>query len=175
MSPWLLLIATTVTVGLAFAGLVLMRTRTRPEFGAREWRDALSFSIDKYRPMERLLSRDDADFLRAQAGFNPSMLKTLRRERLKIFRAYLQSMRRDFALLYLAARQSVLLSDLQQSPMLQDVIQQRLVFYWAMSRVEFRLALYSFGIGSVDVRPLLELVDAMRDAAVTLRPVPAAL
>lgn len=174
MSPALLLTATFFAIVLAFAGLFWMRVRARSEFGAREWQDALSFSTDKYRPMERLLSREDADFLRNQPGFRPSMLKTLQRDRRRVFRAYLRDIRRDFDILYLAARQAVLLSDLEHSSLLHAVVRQRFVFYWALGMIELRLAAYSLGLGTVDVRPILDMAEAMREAALALRPIPAA-
>jgi hypothetical protein len=170
-SVWLLL-ATSLTVVLAFAGVIWMRVRAQHELGAGEWQDALNFSIDKYRPMERLLCRDDEHFLRSQPGFHPSMLKTLRRDRRRVFRCYLGAIRRDFNGLYLAARQSVLLSDLEYSGLLQSVIKQRLVFYWAFGMVEWRLALYTLGVGTVDVQPVLDLLNAMRESAIALRPLP---
>lgn len=172
MSPAWMLFGTCVTVVLAFAGVVWLRVRTGSEFGSREWEDALSFSIDRYRPMERLLCLDDAEFLRNQPGFESSMLVSLRRDRRRVFRSYLRSIRRDFEGLYLAARQSVLLNELNNTGLLQAVIRQRMLFYFAFGLVEARLALYTLGLGTVDVRPVLDLVEAMRQSAVLLRPAP---
>ena len=41
-----------------------------------DWIDELS--IDRYRPMQRLLDTAELDFLRAQPGFNPQMESRLR-------------------------------------------------------------------------------------------------
>src|SRR5512138_3272273 len=51
----------------------------------------------KYRPMERLLQRDDFRFLASQPGFSPRLGRRFRRERRRIFRAYFRSLKRDFA------------------------------------------------------------------------------
>ena len=50
-----------------------------------EWIDELS--IERYRPMMRLLDSGDIEFLRAQPGFTPKMVTKLRAQRCQIFAA----------------------------------------------------------------------------------------
>src|SRR5579883_2970682 len=59
-----------------------------------EWIDELS--IERYRPMMRLLDEGDLEFLRSQPGYTPKMLTRLRIQRCAIFRDYLNCLSSDF-------------------------------------------------------------------------------
>src|ERR1700722_2420416 len=59
-----------------------------------EWIEDLS--LDRYRPMLRMLDGGDIEFLRSQPGFTPSMATKLRAQRTQIFRGYLKSLETDF-------------------------------------------------------------------------------
>jgi len=52
-----------------------------------EWLE--NFSTSVYHPMEGLLADEDFRFLSRQPGFDLSLYRKLRRERLRIFRQYL--------------------------------------------------------------------------------------
>ena len=43
------------------------------------------------------------------------------------------------------------------------LLKQRMTFNYAMAMVEVRLVLQGFGIGTVDVRPLVDAVEGMRE------------
>ena len=60
-----------------------------------EWIDELS--IERYRPMIRLLDGQDLEFLRSQPGFNAAMASKLRVQRCQIFKGYLKCLEADFA------------------------------------------------------------------------------
>src|SRR5579872_252732 len=59
-----------------------------------EWIDELS--IERYRPMMRLLNGGDLEFLRTQPGFTSKMETKLRIQRCQIFRGYLRCLSSDF-------------------------------------------------------------------------------
>src|SRR5438105_2500940 len=59
-----------------------------------EWIDDLS--IERYRPMLRLLDREDLDFLHTQPGYTPRMATKLRIQRTQVFREYLRCLNADF-------------------------------------------------------------------------------
>src|SRR5690348_2168846 len=59
-----------------------------------EWIDELS--IERYRPMLRLLDSSDLEFLRSQPGYTPKMESNLRAQRCTIFRGYLRCLHMDF-------------------------------------------------------------------------------
>ena len=60
-----------------------------------EWIDELS--VERYRPMLRLLDSRDLDFLKSQPGFTPSMAEKLRKQRCQVFRGYLRCLCADFS------------------------------------------------------------------------------
>lgn len=45
----------------------------------------------------------------------------------------------------------------------RNILKQRLMFSWALGGVEVRLALQSLGLGTVDVRGLVGVMETMRE------------
>ncbi len=169
MLPSWFLFAVSFIVLLGFAG-VMIRRRAASQSDGPDWNWARDFSIDKYRPMQRLLSQEDYTFLKSQPGYHPSMARTLRSSRRQAFRSYMSSLRHDFDRLYLSAKFAVLHSDTDQSELVTAIFKQRVIFYSALCLIEVRLGLYTLGIGSVDIRPVLGALEAVRDATRVLQP-----
>jgi len=162
------------TLLLAVAFVLLFRKLASPARGARPspdwWR---TFSLEKYRPMERLFLQEDFEFLSSQPGFSPKLARRLRAERRRIFRRYLRSLSRDFDRLY-AAIKLFMLDSAQDRPDLALVLfKQRLMFHYALAAVHCRLALQTLGLGTVDARGLVNVVAVMRDQLHALSPQPA--
>lgn len=120
------------------------------------------FSTTKYRPMLRLLAEDDFRFLEQQEGYEPAIGKRLRSERLKIFRGYLRNLVRDYHRLHIAARLILVYSSEDRSDLASQLVRHRLEFAWNLMRVELNLAMYSVGLGTVDVRALIGTLDSMQ-------------
>jgi hypothetical protein len=164
MSAWVG-ISWAVTVG---AILILSATITwiwwqrRGKRAADDGGDAGAFSIHRYQPMEHLLSEDDFAFLSSQPGYTPEIGARWKRERRHIFRLYLNDLRRDFLRLHAEARAMAANADAESAELVGTLMGQQITFWRAMAGLELRLALRSVGIGTVDVRPLLELLEAMR-------------
>ena len=154
-----------VTVG---AILVLSATITWIWWQRREKRatdqrgDPSAFSIQRYQPMEQLLSEDDFAFLSSQPGYTTEIGARWKRERRYIFRLYLGEMRNDFLRLHAEARVMAANADAESAELVGALMRQQITFWRAMAGLELRLALRRAGIGKVDVRPLLELLEAMR-------------
>src|ERR1700679_4169316 len=94
-----LAIALSVVVALALASVLAYLVRKVGSAGKNlpvtsEWIDDLS--LDRYRPMLRMLDGSDIAFLRSQPGFTPDMGRKLRAQRTQIFRGYLRSLETDF-------------------------------------------------------------------------------
>ncbi len=119
------------------------------------------FTVAKYRPMERLFSEGDYEFLAAQPGFSVRITRRLQAERRRIFRRYLRVMSRDFERLLLAAKTMLVHSSQDCPDLAKALIRCRLVFLWALAQVQLRLALEACGIGTVNVRPLVEALEAL--------------
>jgi hypothetical protein len=119
------------------------------------------FSIDKYRPMERLFSDEDYRFLAAQPGYSPQITKRLKAERRRIFRHYLRCLGRDFKRLHTAARFLLLHSPQDRPDLATALFRQRMVFRYAMLMVHCRLVLQPLGIGTVDVSGLVQALEGV--------------
>ena len=121
-----------------------------------------SFSVEQYRPMERLLLEEDVEFLRSQPGYEAGMEKDLRLQRRKVFRAYLRCLGQDFNRLHLALRLLVLHAPEDRSDLAVTLVRQKLVFFGGLGLAHLKLSLHALGVGSVDVRGLVSVLETMR-------------
>ena len=128
------------------------------------------FSISKYRPMLRLLSEDDYEFLASQAGYQGKIATQLRSERRKVFRAYLRNLVRDFNRLHHVAKMMAVHSTKDRPEFAVALMKQRLTFSVAVTSVKVRLVLHAAGVGAVDVRNLIDSLDHMRTNVHSLVP-----
>jgi len=133
------------------------------------WIDALS--VERYRPMLRLLDAEDLDFLRSQPGFTPCMAARLRLQRCQIFRGYLSCLSSDFARVCLATKLVMLQSRDDRPDLAAALLRQQLLFAASMLAVHFRLFLYRWGLCSADVSGLVKIFDVMRVELQSLVPV----
>lgn len=124
--------------------------------------DSGAFSIHRYQPMEHLLSEYDFAFLSSQPGYTPEIGARWKRERRHIFRLYLKDLKRDFLRLHAQARVIAAGADAESAELVGTLMRQQITFWRAMAGLELRLALRGAGIGKIDVRPLLEMLEAMR-------------
>ncbi len=124
--------------------------------------ESIGFSVSRYQPMEYLLSEEDFAFLVSQPGYEPDIGARWKRERRRIFRLYLDELKRDFQRLHAEARVMAANADGESSELVGILMRQQVTFWRAMAVLEVRLALRAAGIGKVNVRPLLELLEAMR-------------
>jgi hypothetical protein len=125
-----------------------------------QWIEDLS--LDRYRPMLRMLEGGDIEFLRSQPGSTPSMTRKLRAQRTQIFRGYLKSLESDFARVCSAIKLIMRQWKHDRSELAETLIRQQITFACSMLGVRVRLLLYSWGIGGVDVTQLVKLFDSMR-------------
>jgi len=105
-----------------------------------------SFSPANYQPMEVLLAEDDFNFLLRQPGFEASIGKKLRKDRVRIFRQYLHRLIVDFNRLDVYAR--FLISQNRQSDQstaLSRLIRLRMRFSLTVVRLELSLTMAYFG------------------------------
>jgi hypothetical protein len=126
-----------------------------------EWIE--SFSVDRYRPMMGLLSDNDFDFLARQPGFDDSLYKKLRRERLDIFYQYFSRLILDYKKLHTTARYFIAQCEEDQSDLAQKLIRMRLAFAFSALRVQYQFLLCRAGIGTVEARLLVTKLQQMRD------------
>lgn len=145
-----------------FGLLFLMRLRM---LRASETNPAPAILPGRYRPMLRLLADEDFRFVSA----NPSLKKTLRTERCRLFRGYLRCLTRDYGRLLAGLRHAMVQSGVDRPDLAQALVRNRLRFAVALCNAEIRLVLYSAGIGKVDISGLVAALDALRTQAGALR------
>jgi hypothetical protein len=171
-SYWLFL-TVVFLVAVTFFLLIRLRVRgvTRVIDGDLSWVE--NFSVVKYRPMQRLLNEEDVAFLE-DADCNPQSIKVFRKERRRVFRIYLKSLRKDFDRLYAIGKLAALHSEPQGVNLAGALARSRAIFYYALTLVEIRLVLHSLGVGTVDVRALIGALDGITTDVRALRPIRAA-
>ncbi len=120
------------------------------------------FSIQRYRPMLRLLDETDFSYLANHDSCSGKTLKGLRQKRRQIFRSYLRNLTSDFNRLHLAARLMTLYSQQDRPELAAALLRQKLVFSLALVTIECQLTLHAIGMRHVNVAGLLNTVDSMR-------------
>jgi hypothetical protein len=115
-------------------------------------------SADRYRPMLRLLSDEDLEFV----ARNSSLRRTLRSRRRELFRSYLRCLTRDYAHLLAGVRAIMLRSGMDRPDLAQALAKNRVLFVMAICKVEMRLTLHAVGVGKVDISVLVDALEALR-------------
>jgi len=156
---WVVTVGSIVVVSATIARIWLQRRRSRE---ADDLGESSGFSLSRYQPMEHLLSEEDFAFLASQPGYEPKIGARWKRKRRRLFRLYLDDLKRDFRRLHIQARVMAAHADAESAELVGILMRQQVMFWRAMAGLELRLALRTAGIGKVDVRPLIELIDAMR-------------
>lgn len=133
-----------------------------------EWTDEVS--AERYRPMMRLLDTEDFEFLRSQPGITGRQMAKIRVQRCRIFRGYLRSLNADFGRVCMALKRVIAESGEDRPDLARLLLQHQARFACAMIRVQFRLLLYTWGLGRVDVSGLVKLFDGMRQELMTIAP-----
>jgi hypothetical protein len=127
-----------------------------PEVGSSS--GALAVSAERYRPMLRLLSDEDINFVAA----NNALHRTLKSRRRKLFRSYLHCLTRDYGYLLAGIRSAMAGSAADRPDLARALAKNRALFALAVYKVEFRLALHSLGVGKVDISGLVEAFEGLR-------------
>lgn len=118
---------------------------------------------DRYRPMLRLLSVDDAELTA-----DPVLRRKLRTQRSDLFREYLRSLTADYGKLLASVRLIMIQSGCDRPDLAKALVKNRVLFAVALCRIDFRLLLYGLGIGKaealrVDVLHLVDAVNILRN------------
>jgi hypothetical protein len=162
MYQWLIE-GSSFTLGSAAATLAWIRVKRYRSVASTET-GRESFSADRYEPMKRLLSEEDFEFLKNKPGVQPAMIRRLRAERRKIFRAYLCELASDFNRLHREARLMLANAPEEYSDLVGVVMATKVKFWSALAGVEVRLAVHAIGIGRIDLSALLGSIEALNSA-----------
>jgi hypothetical protein len=125
-----------------------------------DWLQQLS--PQRYRPLERLLDQREMSRLQSHPAITPKMLRSIRSRRVRIFRAYLNSLSADYGRVCKTVR-LLMVQSAQDRPDLANVlVRQRFTFSLRLMMAECRLTLHALGVGGVDVAQLVAALDSMR-------------
>lgn len=150
---------------IAAAGLfsfLIVRLTLRARSGDYGADSCGEFSIEAYRPMERLLDESDYLFLQRQPGFRASIAQELRAERIKIFRMYLRDMVGDFNSLIKLAKIMLVYSPQDRPDLAFAISRLQYEFYWNVLVTEMVIALAPWIRVRTSASNLIALLDRVR-------------
>ena len=124
-----------------------------------EWLE--HFSSGSYRPMENLLGTEDFHFLVRQPGFDRSLYRRLKRDRLRIFRQYLNRLISDFNRLHTYARFLLARTEEDHSDLLMRLIWLKVRFSLTVLRVELRYLACCLGYYPLVTGSLISRLEEM--------------
>lgn len=150
-----------VGLGLAFVMPITgkLYRRCNAEDITAEWLE--DFSPSSYYPMEGLLEEEDFRFLSRQPGFDLSLYRKLRRERLHIFKQYLNRLILDFNRLHTAAKILLAHGHEDRSDLVTRLIWLKVKFSGAVLHAEFSYALCHLGFRSLAVQAMILRLEEM--------------
>ncbi len=148
-----------LTLALFFPILRWLYRRTSIEEITPEWLE--SFSVSAYYPMEELLSDEDFTFLSRQPGFDESLYRKLRRERLCIFRQYLLRLILDFNRLHAIARMILARNNQDRSDVVTRLMRLKWQFSAAVLEAECSYFLCCVGFRFLAARRLIAVLENM--------------
>jgi len=150
-----------IAFGIAVLGPVVFRLFQPCSFDeiSREWLE--EFTPTSYYPMQRLLSDEDFRFLARQPGFDLSLYRKLKRERLLIFRQYLSRLIVDFNRLYTATRTLISLQEEDHSELAVKLVKLRVRFMFSVLSAECSYVLCCVGFKTIVATSMLARLDEM--------------
>jgi len=148
------------------SGAMLLLARMRLLNSAAQTNNKGLPDADRYRPMLRLLSDVDLDFVSA----SPALRGKIRARRREMFRGYLLCLTKDYARLLSGLRGMMVESGVDRPDLAKALAKNRLMFALALCRIELNLQLHTLGIGKVDVSGLVEALDTLRGAVSVMTP-----
>ncbi len=120
--------------------------------------DRESFA-DYYRPMLRMLDSRELAAARSLHGVAPSDISRFRARRIASFRSYLSDMRLDFHRIEFKMRYLLLSASAQEADLVQQLNGLKLKFQLQLWTVEFQILAFRLGYGSIEITPLIEMLE----------------
>ncbi len=117
--------------------------------------------LERYQPMARLLSSEDAEFLRQNTSC-PKIAARWERSRRRIVRLYLRELAADFHRLHAKARVLVAEAPEQYAGLVPILFKQQFVFWRTLVMIEARLALGGLNVPQGSVEKLIGAIEEMQ-------------
>jgi hypothetical protein len=165
---WTLALNVSLSLVLALPVLVKLLKSSSFEEITPEW--LANFSVSSYYPMQSLLADEDFRFLSRQPGFDPSLYRKLRRERMMIFQQYLSRLIRDFNRLHTTARVLVGNGTEDRSDLLSRLIGLKVRFMLAVLYTQFSYFGCYLGLKTIRVQSAISYLERMAREVSTVSP-----
>jgi hypothetical protein len=117
--------------------------------------------LAKYRPMLRLFSERDREFLQHQAGYRPEIWRQLASGRRRIFAKYLALLVKEFRQLHRAGEQLCSSLSGENPSVRQLLMHERLRFARELLRLRAELLLHGLGLARPDAGPLVRSLQGL--------------
>src|SRR5216684_3763415 len=104
-----------------------------------EW--IADLSLERYKPMLRLLDSADIEFLRGQPGYTRDMESKLRTQRCQVFRGYLRALTSDFQRVCMALKIVMTQSEQDRPDLANALLHQQVLFAVGILGIHCRLFL----------------------------------
>src|ERR1051326_6251463 len=99
-----------------------------------DWIEELS--VERYRPMLRVLQDDDFEFMRSPPGYTRQMEAILRRQRCEIFNGYLRCLTADFGRVCVALKFIMAQSDEDRPDLASVLIHQQVAYACGLATIQ---------------------------------------
>lgn len=114
-----------------------------------------------YRPMRHMLDPDELERARAMERISPSQWKEFRAQRVQAFRIYLSDLKVDFRRLEFKLRYMTLAGTAEDADLVIRLNKLKAQFGFGMLVLEMRLMLFQFGVGTIEIAPLLDGIQQL--------------
>jgi hypothetical protein len=125
-----------------------------------QWLD--EFSLEKYRPLERLFDSADLEFVAAHPGYTASLGRKLASSRRGAARLYLAELTLDFDRLARMGREMLAASHEDRPDLASTLFQQWVAFHLRVVSLQLRLRLVPLGLAPGRPTGLLEALARIR-------------
>jgi hypothetical protein len=143
-----------------FAALFVALFRRAPGAPDPGWLD--EFTIERYRPLERLLDPGDMQFVKCHSGYTPSLGKKLASSRRAAARLFLTELTSDFDRMVRLGREMLVASRQDRPDLLSTLVRQWAAFHFRIFVLRVRLVLAPLGLAPRQPIGLLEALAQMR-------------
>ncbi len=150
-----------VGAGLAALGVLAWARLGEYRRARRSNRPDQECSLERYRPLARLLAREDADFLR-QNSICPKVAARWERSQGRIIRFYLKELAADFHRLHANARALVAESPEQYAGLVPLLFRQQATFWRTLAMIELRLILGGLKGRKIHAEELVRVIEVMQ-------------
>lgn len=155
-----LLVPATVLIAISILACRRLTAMHRQSTVLPDWPGDVT--VDRYRPMLRLLEEDDMRFLRAQPGVTEAMVARLRSQRCQIFRGYLRCLELDFQDASRCLMAVLMQSQTDRADLIPVLLKSRIHFTTGLFIVRCRLLLYRWNLRPAPVARLVQLFEGLQ-------------